>query len=87
MTGSTQQDDEALAPAVDRLVQLFAGVVPVEVVRTVLEDAFQDLRAAARITTYVPLLAERLADQRLRVLIDETLNGVAVRAEPPARSA
>jgi hypothetical protein len=56
---------DALAPIADRLGQRYAGTIPSDVIRTVLDETFQELESTARITAYLLLLAERCASRRL----------------------
>jgi protein-tyrosine-phosphatase len=51
-----------------RLAKEFAGVFTAEVIDRLLIFSYDDLAAHARIPTYLPLLAERFARQRLRAL-------------------
>jgi hypothetical protein len=64
-------DEPTLTSAEARLVTRFAPPVPLEVVRSTLAQAYDELRARSTVTTYIGILAERLADRRLGILADE----------------
>jgi hypothetical protein len=62
-------DDEAvLAPAVARLRARYGHAVPDETIRLVLRTSHDRLRAQARVTTYLLVLAERAASTQLAAL-------------------
>lgn len=58
----------ALAVAAERLADDFSGTFGRETVDRFLRSSFDQLAAGATIRTYLPLLAERFARQRLRAL-------------------
>ncbi|HSJ34042.1 MAG TPA: DUF3562 domain-containing protein [Acidimicrobiia bacterium] len=65
MPTDTALHTDYLRQASGRLHQEFAGVFGRETVERILADSLSRLSATARITTYVPLLAERFARERL----------------------
>lgn len=66
MTNHLERDhDQALADAIDRLVTDFAGTFNRETVERFVTASFEDLSSRAKTFTYVPLLSERFARQRL----------------------
>ncbi len=78
---STPGDGRAVvASAAERLAQELAGTFSAETVREVLEASYDDLAARARVSTFLPLLAERFARQRLTALarVEAGVGGVPV---------
>ncbi len=59
--------DKAVAQACSRLADDFAGTFSVETVRRYVDDS-RARWADARVTTYLPIMIERFARQRLRAL-------------------
>ena len=57
-----------IAQAAERLRSEFAGVLNTETIERFMNDSLDKLLPRARITQWVPLLAERFARQRLRAL-------------------
>ena len=55
-----------LGRAIELLTEEFAGVFSRETVRHCVVDSFERLQLSARVTTYLPLLAYRVARERLR---------------------
>jgi len=71
MTTLEQLPDEvqhALSIAATTLAEEFAGTFGVETIEQFLATSYDQFAARARITTYLPLMAERFARQRLRAL-------------------
>jgi hypothetical protein len=50
------------------LVEKYSGTLPTNAVEEVVRSVWDDLAAGARFVTYLPVLARRLADERLRDL-------------------
>jgi arsenate reductase len=57
--------------AQDRLTKEFAGICTVETVTEFLEDSATDLSREARIMSYIPILAERAARERLKAMLNK----------------
>lgn len=57
-----------IAQAAERLRAEFAGVLNAETIERFMNDSLEGLLPRARITQWVPLLAERFARQRLKAL-------------------
>ncbi|MDP9330504.1 MAG: hypothetical protein M3P11_07715 [Actinomycetota bacterium] len=55
-----------LSFAQERLAKEFAGIFSAEIVGECLEGSARVLRHRARITSYIPMLAERIARDHLR---------------------
>ena len=55
-----------LSFAQERLAKEFTGIFSAEIVRECLEGSARSLSHGARITSYVPMLAERIARDHLR---------------------
>lgn len=62
---ATLDRSDYLRQASQRMHQEFEGVFGSETIEAVLADSIDRLTVSARITTYVPLLAERFARERL----------------------
>jgi len=58
----------ALNSAVARLAEEFAGIYNAETIERFLQSSLEKLTDTATVTTFVPLLAERFARQRLQAL-------------------
>lgn len=67
-TPSPLMQRHVLARVTDTLVRRFDGAVAPAEVRATVEQAFADLKADARITTYLPALTEHEATRRLEAL-------------------
>lgn len=66
LDSSTSPIDGMLRRNALTLAQEFVGVYAAETVEHCLRDSFERLAATATVTTYLPLLAERFARERLR---------------------
>lgn len=64
-TPSPLMQRHVLARVTDTLVRRFDGAVAPADVRATVEQAYADLKAGARITTYLPALTEHEATRRL----------------------
>lgn len=61
-------DRDVLRRAAPRLADVFDGVFALETIERVLLESYDSLAATSRVTTYLTLLAERFATERLRSL-------------------
>ena len=61
-------DREALSGAAPKLAERFHGIFATETIERYLHESYDLLAATSRINTYLPLLAERFATDRLRAL-------------------
>ncbi len=59
---------QALSSAAHDLQREFEGVFGVETIQQLLETSYDQVAARARVSTFLPLFAERFARQRLRAL-------------------
>lgn len=67
--GDLPLDEQLLIRSVtDRLTTEFAGTFAVETVERFILDSLDQLRTTATVTTFLPLLTERFARERLRAL-------------------
>jgi protein-tyrosine-phosphatase len=62
------ETQQALASAARNLAKEFAGTFGVETIELFLTSSYDQFASRARIQTYLPLMAERFARQRLRAL-------------------
>jgi len=69
-----------LQPAADHLITRFAGTFSRETVSRVLVDSYDQLAAAARVDTYLPLLSQHFAADRL--CATATVEGKIVKDRP-----
>lgn len=60
--------DPNLQLALDRLGKEFDGTFPADTVQQFLTSSYDELAANARVMTYLPMMAERYARQRLKAL-------------------
>jgi arsenate reductase (thioredoxin) len=65
----TTEQKLQIKQAGERLKQRFDGVVNAETIERFMNDSLDQLIERARVTKWVPLLAERYAGERLRVLV------------------
>lgn len=65
----TIEEQKMVREASARLQQRFAGQLNAETIERFVTDSVEDLELRARITSWVPLLAERVAADRLRALL------------------
>jgi protein-tyrosine-phosphatase len=65
----TLEEQHMLRQAAERLHRDFAGHLNTETIERLLTDSVADLSARATTSTWVPLLAERFAADRIRALI------------------
>jgi len=63
-----QHDREVLSRSADRLAARYEGVFAAETIERLLHESYDLLAATSKITTYLPLLAESFAGERLRSL-------------------
>ncbi len=68
MTEELAELDPQYDRVVDELVTRFAGLHEREVVKQAVADARAALEADARVTNYLPLLASRVARERLAMV-------------------
>lgn len=66
-----------LARVENKLAQRFADEVPADAVRATVRAVVADLKAEARLTTFLPALAEHEAGRRLREAAHAAALGVA----------
>jgi len=69
---SYEHDRTVLSRAATRLAARFEGVFAIETIERLLHESYDLLAATSRITTYLPLLAERFAAERLSALARAT---------------
>jgi arsenate reductase len=67
-----EHDREVLSHSATRLATTFEGVFAVETIERMLHESYDLLAATSRIPTYLPLLTERFAGDRLRALARTT---------------
>jgi hypothetical protein len=67
--------------AEDRLVARFGDRVPPEAIRCALRDAHDALAASSRVTSYLGVLAERVAAARLEALAGVGVGDAGAHAE------
>jgi arsenate reductase (thioredoxin) len=65
---SYEHDLEVLSHAAKRLAEKYDGIFGVETVERLLHESYDLLAATAKVSTYLPLLTERFAAERLRAL-------------------
>ena len=65
---SYEHDLEILSRAGEKLARRYHGIFATETVERLLHESYDLLAATSRITTYLPLLVERFAAERLRAL-------------------
>jgi arsenate reductase len=65
---SYEHDREVLSRSAPRLARRFEGTFATETIERVLHESHDLLAATSKITTYLPLLAERFAAERLRAI-------------------
>lgn len=65
MTGEPARNSDPLAPAAARLTARYGQLIGNDTVRQVLHETYDALLAAATVTTFLPILAERSAATRL----------------------
>jgi protein-tyrosine-phosphatase len=63
-----EHDREVLSASARRLAERFEGVFAAETIERLLHESYDLLAATSRISTYLPLLTERFATDRLRAL-------------------
>ncbi|MEN3271854.1 MAG: hypothetical protein V7636_615 [Actinomycetota bacterium] len=63
-----EHDREVLSRSAERLATRFKGVFASETIERLLHESYDLLAATSRIATYLPLLTERFAGDRLRAL-------------------
>ena len=68
---NTAHDDRALRSVESGLIARFGSELPSEVVRATLTHAFDELQRRSSVTTYLPVLAERLAAECLAILAEQ----------------
>ncbi len=65
---SSDHDREVLTRTAQQLAGPFQGVVAPETIERLLHESYDSLAATSKVTNYLPLLAERFANERLRSL-------------------
>ncbi|MDY6054989.1 three-helix bundle dimerization domain-containing protein [Micrococcus sp.] len=71
-TLSPLMERRVLARVEDTLARRFAGALSAETVRATLRETVADLKAGARMTTFLPALAQHQAGERLETLAHGT---------------